>query len=105
MAKQDLFLGIGVLWSNQNTDRFGFRYHVDGDDPSSWSSDEQPSSQTAENVGSGMADDHLNFAVASDGTIYAAIKTSYGSSSYPKIGLLVPPPGARPAFRSDRSPG
>ena len=36
-----------------------------------------------------MADDHINIAVASDGTIYAAIKTSYGSSSYPKIGLLV----------------
>jgi len=80
---------IGVLWSNQNTDLFGFRYHVDGTDPASWSTDERPSSSTAANVGNGMADDHINMAVASDGTIYAAIKTSYGSSSYPKIGLLV----------------
>ncbi len=57
--------------------------------PCSSNSGTTPSSATAADVGSGMADDHINMAVASDGTIYAAIKTSYGSSSYPKIGLLV----------------
>ena len=36
-----------------------------------------------------MADDHLNLAVASDGTVYAAVKTSYDSSGFPVIGLLV----------------
>jgi hypothetical protein len=36
-----------------------------------------------------MADDHLNFAVASDGTVYAAIKTSYDTSNLPKIALLM----------------
>src|SRR5690606_18010260 len=31
---------IGVLWSNQNTERFGFKTHMDGALPSVWSSDE-----------------------------------------------------------------
>jgi hypothetical protein len=80
---------IGVLWSNQNTQRFGFKFHSDGSDPSIWSSDEVPASQSALNIGAGMADDHLNFAAASDGTIYAAVKTSYDTPGYPKIGLLI----------------
>jgi len=36
-----------------------------------------------------MADDHINLEVASNGTLYAAIKTSYDSSGRPVIGLLV----------------
>ena len=84
---------IGVLWSNQNTERFGFKIHADGADPATWSADEVPASQSAENVGLGMADDHLNVAVASDGTLYAAVKTSYDTSGYPKIALLVRQPG------------
>lgn len=80
---------IGVLWSNQNTKRFGFRTHADGASPTSWSSIEAPAAQSAQNVGTGMADDHLNVAVGSDGTLYAAVKTSYDSSGYAKIALLV----------------
>jgi hypothetical protein len=80
---------IGVLWSNQNTQRFGFKYHVDGADPSTWSVDEVPASQSAQNVGLGMADDHLNMAVAGDGTLYCAVKTSYDTPTYAKIALLV----------------
>ncbi len=76
---------IGVLWSNQNTDRFYFRYHVDGASPSSWSTAEVAASQGA---GTDMADDHVNVAVAADGTLYAAIKTSY-SGSLPTLGLMV----------------
>ena len=30
---------IGVLWSNQNTERFGFKVHADGADPSTWSAE------------------------------------------------------------------
>ena len=37
----------------------------------------------------GMSDDHLNVAVAADGTLYAAVKTGYDSSSQPKIAFLV----------------
>ncbi|MHC4314545.1 MAG: hypothetical protein ACYSW3_19005 [Planctomycetota bacterium] len=81
---------IGVLWSNQKTKRFGFRVHADSNGPAVWSADEVPASQSAiDNVGIGMADDHLNVAVASDGTLYAAVKTSYDTPGYPKIAFLV----------------
>ena len=80
---------IGVFWSNQSTDRFGFRVHVDGAAPNDWSNNEVPASQSALNVGGGMADDHVHLAVAADGTLYAAVKTSYDSSGHPKIALLV----------------
>ncbi len=81
---------IGVLWSNQDTKRFGFRTHSDGDDPGTWSVDELPASQSANDaVGTGMADDHLNVAVASDGTLYAAVKTGWDTTGYAKIALLV----------------
>jgi K319L-like, PKD domain len=80
---------IGVMWSNQSSDRFGFRVHVDGAAATSWSADEIPASQSALSKGGGMADDHINLAVASNGTVYAAVKTSYDSSGYPKIALLV----------------
>jgi hypothetical protein len=84
---------IGVLWSNQTTQRFGFRTHTDGDNPTVWSADEVPASQSALNVGLGMADDHMNLAVAADGTLYAAVKTSYDTPGYPKIALLIRRPG------------
>ncbi len=81
---------IGVLWSNQTTQRFGFRYHADGAAAGTWSADEVPASQSAV-IGSGMADDHINLAVASDGTIYAAVKTSFNDfgSGLPQIALLI----------------
>ena len=62
---------------------------MDGADPATWSADEVPASQSALSVGAGMADDHVNVAVASDGTLYAAVKTSYDSSGTVTIGLLV----------------
>jgi hypothetical protein len=71
---------IGVLWSNQDEWEFQFKYHVDGADASTWSSLE------IANTNSSIADDHINFAVHSNGTIYAAVKTTSGS---PDIGLLV----------------
>ena len=80
---------IGVMWSNQNSDRFGFRLHVDGTSPTAWTNDEVPASQSALNKGGGMADDHMHLVVASNGTLYAAVKTSYDSSGYPRIALLV----------------
>jgi hypothetical protein len=80
---------IGVFWSNQNAKRFGFKLHQDGDAANAWSNDEIPGNQSALNVGHGMADDHMHAAVASDGTLYAAVKTSYDKNNYPKMGLLV----------------
>ncbi|HEX3287770.1 MAG TPA: Ig-like domain-containing protein, partial [Mycobacterium sp.] len=83
---------VGVLWSNQATRRFGFKVHVDGAAANSWSADEVPASQSADDslgAAFGMADDHLNVAVSSDGTLYAAVKTSYDNAAYPKIALLI----------------
>ena len=80
---------IAVLWSNQNSKRFGFRVHRDGEAAENWSDDEQPASQSAlDNIGDGMADDHLNFCIGRDGTLYAAVKTSYDMDDYPLIGFL-----------------
>lgn len=79
----------GVLWSNQSDKRFGFKTHTNGTSPSSWSSDEVPASQSALNVGAGMADDHMNMAVAGDGTLYCAVKTGYDASGYPCVALLI----------------
>jgi hypothetical protein len=80
---------VGVMWSNQSTDRFGFRFHRDGDPPDSWSADEVPGAAAALAVGNGMADDHMHLVVASDGTLYAAVKTEYNTSGYPRLGVLV----------------
>lgn len=80
---------IGVMWSNQRTKRFGFRIHQYGSEPDKWMKDEIPASRSAIDLNGGMADDHLNLAVTSDGTLYAAIKTSYDSVGFPLIGLLV----------------
>jgi hypothetical protein len=85
---------IGVMWSNQLTKRFGFKTHMDGADPNTWSADEVPASQSANDyIGDGMADDHINVAVASDGTLYAAVKTEYGTPGFPVLALLVRHPG------------
>jgi hypothetical protein len=80
---------VGVLWSNQVTKRFYFSVHQAAADPTVWSTPELPAAQSALNVGAGMADDHLHMAVASDDTIYAAVKTSYDKSGYPKMALLI----------------
>jgi len=81
---------IGVFWSNQNTKRFGFKVHNDGASPTSWSADELPASQSAiDNIGGGMADDHMNLKVTEDGTLYCAAKTSYNKTGYPQLILLI----------------
>jgi len=79
----------GVLWSDQNSKLFGFKTHLDGDPPSKWSADEKPASQSSLDVGKGMADDHLNMAISKNGTLYCVVKTSYDTSCYPQIALLV----------------
>ncbi|CAN5766969.1 hypothetical protein BH10BAC3_BH10BAC3_22160 [soil metagenome] len=80
---------IGIFWSNQNTQRFGFKTHTDGAVATSWSADEVPASQSALNAGKGMSDDHMSAKLASDGTLYFAVKTSYDLPGYPLISLLI----------------
>lgn len=86
---------MGVFWSNQNTRRFGFRTHINGADPTSWTQDEFPASQSALNVGTGMADDHMNFAVAEDGKLYCAVKTNYDTPGFPKLAMLIRHPDGK----------
>jgi hypothetical protein len=75
---------VGVLWSNQNTQAFGFKYHVDGASPNTWSADEVPAS------GGDIGDDHLNVAVDSrNSTFYAAVKTTCEAACGVTTGLLV----------------
>ncbi|WP_158859831.1 LamG-like jellyroll fold domain-containing protein, partial [Lunatibacter salilacus] len=83
---------VGVLWSDQITQRFGFKTHNVGDTPTSWSADEIPASQSALDVGFGMADDHMNVAVSNNGTLYCSVKTGYNNPDYPLIALLVRKP-------------
>jgi hypothetical protein len=86
---------IGVFWSNQRTNLFAFRQHVDGADPGTWSADERPAQQSALDVGHGLADDHMNVKVGSDGTLFVAVKTSYDTRGFPLIALLVRRPNGR----------
>ncbi|MEI6945843.1 T9SS type A sorting domain-containing protein [Paraflavisolibacter sp. H34] len=80
---------IGVLWSNQNTQRFGFKTHADGTDPAAWSEDELPAAREAQNIRHGLADDHLNLMVGSDGILYCAVKTGFDTPGLTKLALLV----------------
>ena len=59
---------IGVFWSDQNRDEFGFRVHHDGATPTSWDAVEITDS------GSGHADDHVHLAFDSSGRVYAITK-------------------------------
>jgi hypothetical protein len=80
---------VGVLWSDQNARRFFFREHVDTAPAEEWNPAETAAGSVALPYGSGMADDHLNFAMGRDGTLYAAVKTGYDTAGQTKIGLLV----------------
>lgn len=84
---------IGVFWGNAVLERWGFRVHVDGTDPAVWLEDELPALAGHENLN--MADDHLNLALAANGTLYAAVKPKSSSSTIPPLYLLVrrPAPG------------
>ncbi|UCE01745.1 MAG: hypothetical protein JSW67_10770 [Candidatus Latescibacterota bacterium] len=59
---------IGVFWSDQVRDEFGFRVHHDGDPLTQWDSAEVVSS------GFRLADDHVNLAFDSNGRVYAVTK-------------------------------
>ncbi len=72
---------IGVMWSDQRRMEFGFATHVDGAPPEQWTLE----SVTADGP---IADDHINIAMGSDGTLYAAVKTEYDTNGMTQLGLL-----------------
>ena len=59
---------IGVMWADQSTFTYWFSYHVDGDPDMAWS--------TAVPLLAGTGDDHINLKAASDGRLFAVLKTS-----------------------------
>src|SRR5436305_787257 len=76
--------------SNENTKRYGFKTHSDGSDPTTWSADEVPASQSAQdNIGSGMASNQIHLQASSDGTLYCTAKTRYAKAGQPQLILLV----------------
>lgn len=72
---------IAVMWSDQRRREFGFATHLDGAPPEEWTLE----SVTADGP---IADDHINIAMASDGTLYAAVKTEYDTDGMTQLGLL-----------------
>lgn len=80
---------IGVFWSDQTRGAFGFKTHTDGASATQWSADEMPGAKSAIPGNPRMADDHISLVVASNGTLYAAVKTGYSSDALPLLGLLV----------------
>jgi hypothetical protein len=74
---------IGLMWSNQSDSHMYFATHTDGAADGTWTASEQAT------TGSGSADDHINLKTDSAGRIYAAVKTSFTSSSQTLIQLLV----------------
>jgi len=59
---------LGVMWSDQVAFAYWFSYHVDGDPDTVWS--------PAVALLAGIGDDHINLKAASDGRVFAALKTS-----------------------------
>jgi hypothetical protein len=74
---------IGVMWSNQVSDTFRFVTHEDGAAPDQWGTLETAL------AGLSMADDHINLKKATDGRLFAAIKTGKTGLLSPLIMLLV----------------
>lgn len=66
---------VGVLWSNQRTGEFYFRWRNDTDPVGDWTTDAEFESLKA-SLDPITADDHLNFAVTPDGDVLAIVKTS-----------------------------
>jgi hypothetical protein len=78
---------VGVLWSNQRAghDNFYFATHVDATPDNVWTSE-------VAFGGPDVADDHMNIknvVSATDGRLFAAVKTSKSSSGDPLMVLLV----------------
>ena len=81
--------GVGVIWSNQNNESISFRFHPNGSPPDSWDQTEIAAQ------GDKTADDHLNCAVAEDGTLYVATKTSLDTMNRPLLSLRERLPNGR----------
>jgi PKD repeat protein len=77
---------VGVMWSNQNDQRFHFAVHVDGagDAAGDWTATTIPNpTPTA------VADDHINLKADSSGRVYAGVKHGTTVNGDPHASVLV----------------
>ena len=79
---------VGVMWSNESTtnDAMFFAVHADGQPDTAWSTSERALQ------GPDSADDHMNLKslqVDASGRVFAAVKTSFTTSTAPLIMMLV----------------
>jgi len=81
--------GVAAIWSNQRTDTVMTRLHRDGAPPAAW----EPPVTIAQ--GGRTADDHLNAALAPDGTLWLATKNSVDEESEPQLILRIRSPDGR----------
>jgi hypothetical protein len=65
---------IGIVWSNQPAKLIGFRYHVDGQSETTWSSREIVDSGIGPRGLGPVADDHLAIKPAPDGRLFLIAK-------------------------------
>lgn len=91
---------VGVLWSNQLTQKMYFSSRRDADPVDQWSSVEQvlPGGVCS----TSCADDHINLKADSLGRVFAALKTSASSSSQPQVVLAVRQSGGWDSYTVNR---
>ena len=70
---------VGLVWSDQGRETMYFCSHKDGADANSWGQIEEIDS------GDKTADDHVNCAVGSDGTLYLATKNSVDTLGHAQL--------------------
>jgi hypothetical protein len=75
--------GIGVLFSNQDTESFQWVTRLDSDPADQWSATETVVQ------GVNLADGHINFALSPTGELFAAVKTSLGDDGEPLDSPLI----------------
>lgn len=80
--------GVGVVWSDQNRDEVGFRFHP-ADVLAPWSLAEQV------DAGKATADDHLHTALGRDGVLWVATKNSVDRPQEPQLVLRRREPAGR----------
>jgi hypothetical protein len=76
---------MGLFWSNQADGKLYFAIHLDSDADDVW----QPSEEAfADPNNPKLADDHLNLAASSDGSVLVAIKRGSGGTNKPLTEVL-----------------
>jgi hypothetical protein len=73
---------VGVLWGNQIDEKYYFSAHRDGDADTAWELREEA---LADDAYTNVADDHINLAATSDGTLVGALKTGIGGMANPLV--------------------